>query len=131
MPNNFDTKIRYIEDDIEKIQAKSNLYMQQYGDLGVFQLLREAAQNAIDELTDPACIGYLESIGENVKKLPIKITYERVTDHVTVEDSGRGIPEDDYSVEVVCTKNQAGSKFFRDQGGASSGEFGIDTGAAA
>lgn len=125
MANTFDSKINYIEDDIKKIQVKTNLYVQTYGDAGVFHLFKEVAQNCIDEEEDPACIGFLKSIKESTKKLPILIRYDRLADRVTIEDNGRGIPEDDYSVEIVCTKNQSGSKFFRDQGGVSSGEFGV------
>lgn len=131
MTNNFDTKIQYIEDDIEKIQTKPNLYIQKYGDAGIFHLFKEIAQNCIDEETDPACIAFLQHIKENTSKMPIKIVHDVISDRVTIEDCGRGIPEDDYSVEIVCTKNQSGSKFHRDQGGASSGEFGVKTGAAA
>ena len=122
---NYDVQISYIESDIEKIQTKPNLFIQQYGPRGVFQLFKEIVQNAIDEYEDPACVAYLKSIGEKTNKFVIKITYDSLTDKVTVEDSGRGIPETEYGIEIICTKNQAGSKFFRDQGGKSSGEFGV------
>ena len=125
MANNYDTKISYIEDDIKKIQTKPNLYIQKYGALGIFHLFKELVQNSIDEYSDPACIAYLKTLVEKIKKLLIKITYDRLSGRATIEDWGRGIPEDDYSVEIVCTKNQSGSKFYRDQGGASSGEFGV------
>lgn len=123
--NNFDVKINYTEDDLKKVQTKPNLYIQKYGDLGIHHLFKEVAQNAIDEMIDPAYDKFLKSIGEKVKKKVITITYERISDTVTVEDNGRGIPEDDYPIDVVCTKLQSGSKSFRDQGGASSGEFGV------
>ena len=124
MSENNDSRIMYIEDDMKKIQTKTNLYLQKFGDLGVFHLFKEAAQNSIDEGVDPSCWEYLRKIGDD-KKYVIKVTYDRLTDKVTVEDSGRGIPETDYPIDIVCTKLQAGSKFFRDQGGASSGEFGV------
>ena len=38
-----DVKIMYIEDNMKKIQAKTNLYVQKSGDLGVFHLFKEAA----------------------------------------------------------------------------------------
>jgi DNA gyrase/topoisomerase IV subunit B len=126
--SNKDVKVMYIEDDMKKIQTKTNLYLQKFGDLGVFHLFKEGAQNAIDEGIDPKCWEYLKSIHED-KKFVIVITYDRLSDKVTVEDSGRGIPEEDYPIDIVCTKLQSGSKFFRDQGGASSGEFGVNTGA--
>lgn len=121
----FDVNIHYTENDIEKVQNKTNWFLQKYGDLGVFHLYKEGAQNVIDEYEDPKCIKFLKSIGEGKKKRVLKTTYDKLTDKVTIEDSGRGIPEDDYSVEVVCTKLQSGSKFQRDQGGKSSGEFGL------
>ena len=125
MSKSNDTHIMYIEDDMKKIQTKTNLYLQKFGDLGVFHLFKEAAQNSIDEGVDPSCWDYLKQIGEGKKKYVVKVTYDRLSDKVTVEDTGRGIPETDYPIDIVCTKLQAGSKFFRDQGGASSGEFGV------
>ena len=44
-----DVKMYYIEDDIEKIQTKTNLYIQQFGPEGAFHLCREVIQNSIDE----------------------------------------------------------------------------------
>lgn len=129
--SNYDVKVMYTENDLAKVQTKTNLYVQKYGDLGVFHLFKEVAQNSIDEAIDPGLNAYLKSIGESNKKKIIKITHDRLTDKVTVEDNGRGIPEEDYPIDIVCTKLQSGSKFFRDQGGASSGEFGVDIGALA
>lgn len=129
--NSYDVRVMYTENDLAKVQTKTNLYVQKYGDLGVFHLFKEVAQNSIDEAIDPGLTAYLKSIGEDKKKKIIRITHDRLTDKVTVEDSGRGIPEEDYPIDIVCTKLQSGSKFFRDQGGASSGEFGVDVGALA
>ena len=126
MASNYDVQIMYTDDDLKKVQTKSNLYIQKYGNVGVFHLFKEVAQNAIDEYIDPGCKRYLKSIGKESKKRVITIIHDIVTDKLTVEDSGRGIPEDDYPLDVVCTKLQSGSKFFRDQGGNSSGEFGVN-----
>ena len=109
-----DVKMLYIEDDIKKIQTKTNLYIQQYGPQGAFHLAREIIQNSIDEVIDP------ESNGSS-----IHITYDILTDKLTCEDDGRGFPETDYPLDIFCTKNQSGSKFFRNQGGDSAGEFGV------
>ena len=113
-----DVKMMYIEDDIKKIQTKTNLYIQQYGPQGAFHLAREIIQNSIDEVIDP------ESNGSS-----INITYDILSDKLTCEDDGRGFPETDYPLDIFCTKNQSGSKFFRNQGGDSAGEFGVLTGA--
>lgn len=109
-----DVKMLYIEDDIKKIQTKTNLYIQKYGPEGAFHLAREIIQNNIDEVIDP------DSNGKN-----IYITYDISNDKLTCQDDGRGFPEKDYGLEIFCTKNQSGSKFFRDQGSSSAGEFGV------
>ena len=109
-----DVKMLYIEDDIKKIQTKTNLYIQQYGPQGAFHLAREIIQNSIDEVIDP------ESNGSS-----IYISYDILSDKLTCEDDGRGFPETDYSLDIFFTRNQSGSKFFRDQGGDSAGEFGV------
>lgn len=109
-----DVKMYYIDDDIKKVQVKTNLYIQQYGPAGAFHLSREVIQNAFDECTDPS------SQGTN-----INITYDKKTDKLIVEDDGRGFSEADYPLDIFCTKLQSGSKFFRDQGGNTSGEFGV------
>ena len=109
-----DVKMFYIEDDIKKVQTKPNLYLQNYGPEGVFHLGREIFQNSFDECTDQ------ESEGNS-----IYISYDILSEMVTCEDNGRGFPEKDYPLDIFCTKLQSGSKFNRDQGGNSSGEFGV------
>ena len=121
----YDTKITYIEDDLKKIQVKTNMYLQQYGPAGIAHMFREVAQNSIDEYSDPMLDKYLRSLKEKTNKKIIRVEYNQADDLVTVEDDGRGIPEDSHEIDVVCTKLQSGSKFFRDQGGSSSGEFGV------
>ena len=109
-----DVKMYYIDDDISKIQTKTNLYIKQYGEAGASHLCREVIQNSIDEVIDK------ESPGTH-----ILITYDRNTDTLKCEDDGRGFPETDYPMDIFCTKIQSGSKFFRDQSGATAGEFGL------
>lgn len=109
-----DVKMFYIEDDISKIQTKTNLYIKQYGPEGAFHLVREVVQNSIDEDMDK------DSPGQEVL-----VTYDTLTDKLTCEDDGRGFPEADYPMDIFCTKIQSGSKFFRDQSGVTSGEFGL------
>ena len=112
-----DVNMYYIDDDIKKVQVKTNLYIQQYGPAGAFHLSREVIQNAFDECIDP-----------NSQGCNIHISYEKKIDKLRVEDDGRGFPEVDYPLDVFCTKLQSGSKFYRDQGGNSSGEFGVKVG---
>ena len=109
-----DDKFDYIESDIDKIKMKSGMYISYIGARGALHLSKELIQNAIDEC-------------EN-KKSParnIYISLDLMSDRLTVEDDGRGIPEKDVSLDILCTKLQSGSKFTREQGGKSSGENGI------
>ena len=109
-----DDKLEYIESDIEKIQMKTGMYVSWVGKKGALHLSREIIQNSIDE-------------AEN-KKSPCKnidIELDTLSDTLRVEDDGRGIPEDEFPLDIVCTKLQSGSKFTREQGGNSSGENGV------
>ena len=108
-----DAKMYYLESDIQKIQVKTNMYIQEYGKAGVSHMSREIIQNAFDECLD-----------NNSPGNKIICTYDRVTDILTVEDNGRGFSEVDYPLDIFCTTLQSGSKFFRENG-KSSGEFGV------
>lgn len=109
-----DVVMNYYEDDIEKIQKKTNLYIKSYGPAAASHLFREVAQNGIDEAID------LDSPGST-----INIRIDTVRGMAIVEDDGRGFPETDFPLEIFCTKIQSGSKFNRDQSGGTSGEFGL------
>ena len=110
---NKDVKIQYAEDDLEKVQLKPNMYIQKFGPLGTFHLSKECIQNSFDELEDP-----------NTNGSKILIKYDKLNDKLYIEDDGRGIPEETYPIDIVCTKLQSGSKFFRENGNTS-GEFGV------
>ena len=77
-----DVNMYYIDDDIKKVQVKTNLYIQQYGPAGAFHLSREVIQNAFDECIDP-----------NSEGCNIHISYDKKIDKLRVEDDGRGFPE--------------------------------------
>lgn len=109
-----DDRMEYIESDIEKIQMKTGMYISYVGEKGALHLGKEVIQNAIDECGNP------KSPAKN-----ITITLDILEDSLTVEDDGRGIPEDDFPMDIFCTKLNSGSKFTREQGGASSGENGV------
>ena len=113
-PSIQDVKINWIEDDIEKVQTKPNLYLQQYGSAGANHIGREIIQNAYDECID------MHSQGSNVI-----VIYDKAFDKLTVRDDGRGFPETDYPLDIFCTKLQSGSKGTRNQSGSTSGEFGV------
>lgn len=109
-----DAKLMHLESDIQKIQVKTNMYINEYGEEGAFHLAREIIQNSIDEVID------FDSPGKS-----IKITYDEETDILTCEDDGRSFNESTYPMKVFCTTLQSGSKFFRGAGTDSSGEFGV------
>lgn len=91
------------------------MYINEYGEAGAFHLAREVIQNNFDECMDP------DSNGSE-----IEITYDRATDILTCEDNSRGFPETDFPLNIFCSTLQSGSKFFREGGGASAGEFGVN-----
>ena len=109
-----DAQMMYIESDIQKVQVKTNMYINEYGNAGAFHLAREIIQNSFDECLDDASPGNT-----------ITITYDSDMDLLTVEDNGRAFDESDYDMKVFCTTLQSGSKFFRESGAASAGEFGV------
>lgn len=108
-----DVKIQYAEDDLEKVQLKPNMYIQKFGALGTFHLAKECIQNSFDEFEDPDTNGS-----------EVLIKYDKKIDKLYIDDNGRGIPEDTFPIDIVCTKLQSGSKFQRENG-RSSGEFGV------
>ena len=110
----IDDKLEFIESDIKKIQMKTGMYISYVGEKGALHLAKEAVQNAIDECEN-----------KNSPAKNILITLDLLEDSLTVEDDGRGIPEDSFPLDIVCTKLQSGSKFTREQGGKSSGENGV------
>lgn len=101
----------HLEEDIQKIQVKTNMYINEYGEQGSFHLAREIIQNNFDECIDP------DSPGNE-----IKITYDIATDIMTSSDNGRSFNEEKYPMKIFCTTLQSGSKFFRSAGSASSGK---------
>ena len=109
-----DSKMYYLEEDIQKIQVKTNMYINEYGEAGAFHLAREIIQNNFDECLDD------DSPGNE-----INISYDRATDILTSSDNGRSFNEKDYPMKIFCTTLQSGSKFFRNAGAASAGEFGV------
>ena len=109
-----DTELMHLENDIQKIQVKTNMYINEYGEQGAFHLAREIIQNNFDECIDP------ESPGNK-----IDISYDIDTDILKVSDNGRSFNESKYSMRVFMTTLQSGSKFNRSAGVDSSGEFGV------
>lgn len=109
-----DVKMMHIDEDIKKIQIKTNMYMKAYGPKGALHLVYEVVQNCVDEVSDP-----------NSEGTRIDVLYDRKDDSLTAEDDGRGFPETDYPLDVFCTTLQSGSKFMRDSNTRSAGEFGV------
>jgi DNA gyrase subunit B len=109
-----DAQMSYLKEDILKIQVKTNMYINEYGEAGAFHLAREVIQNAFDECLDDASPGN-----------KIDIIYDRSTDLLTTSDNGRAFNEEEYPMSIFVTTLQSGSKFFRNSGAASAGEFGV------
>ena len=109
-----DAKMYYLADDIQKIQVKTNMYINEYGPAGAFHLCREIVQNNFDECLDE------DSPGKT-----ITLSYDIETDIFRAEDDGRGFSEKDFPLNIFCTTLQSGSKFFRNSGAKTAGEFGV------
>lgn len=109
-----DSQMFHLEEDIQKIQVKTNMYIHEYGEQGAFHLSREIIQNNFDECLDE------DSEGDT-----IEINYDRATDIMTASDNGRSFNESKFPMKIFCTTLQSGSKFFRSSGSPSSGEFGV------
>lgn len=92
-----DSKMYYLEEDIQKIQVKTNMYINEYGKAGAFHLAREIIQNNFDECLDE------DSPGNE-----ILITYDRATDILVSTDNGRSFNEQEYGIDVFVTKLQSG-----------------------
>ena len=109
-----DVEMSWVEDDIEKIQNKPNLYLMKYGSAGCNHMAREIIQNSYDEEIDTDSPG---------SKVTVKV--DTLVDQLTVIDDGRGFPETKFPLDIFCTKLQSGSKSTRSQSGGTAGEFGV------
>lgn len=92
-----DSKMYYLEEDIQKIQVKTNMYINEYGESGAFHLAREIIQNNFDECLD-----------DNSPGNEINISYDRATDILIASDNGRSFNEKEYPMKIFCTKLQSG-----------------------
>lgn len=108
-----DAKIEAILNDIERIQRKTNMYIFEKGKEAAFHLMREIWQNSADEINDPDSNGTI-----------MQVIFDLAISKFTCIDTGRGFPEHDVPLDIVCTTLQSGSKFNR-VGGATNGEFGV------
>lgn len=102
----------YIKRDLDKVRTKTNMYIQEEHSDRIKHCSFEIIQNSLDECNNP------NSNGDK-----IDISYDISTDILTIEDNGRGFPEDNISLDIYISTLQSGSKFFRDQGGATNGEL--------
>lgn len=104
MGNGFKNKIEYDEssitsiiDDILRIRTRHQQYIGYDGILAVIHLLKEGLQNSIDEA----------AAADICNK--IFVTANEITNELTIEDNGRGIPQG--ALEDVCTIIQSSGKF--------------------
>ena len=108
----MDDNIEVIEDDVEKIRKKTEMYIGYKGSQGAIHLGKELIQNNIDEVLNP------KSPGDT-----ISVFLDEKNNMLVSSDNGRGIPFD--KILDVSTKLQSGSKFDRDDVDDSAGENGV------
>lgn len=106
-----DDKMRIIENDIEKIQARPMQYISSLGDLGIFHICKEIIDNAWDECKKKE---------SPANKFEVYINNNKII----VSDNGRGISTD--IIQKVFETIQAGSNMER-SGGYTAGENGVGT----
>ena len=107
-----DDVFQHIEDDVEKIRTKPGMYIGLTGSDGALHLVRELADNILDEDFNE------ESPGDSFEMI-----FDEGQNKVTAKDNGRGIPFD--KVQMLCSYIQSGSKFDRNHGDDSAGENGV------
>lgn len=111
MPQFKDDKMRIIENDIEKIQARPMQYISALGDLGIFHICKEIIDNAWDECKKKE---------SPANKFEVYIDNNKII----VTDNGRGISTE--IIQKVFETIQAGSNMER-SGGYTAGENGVGT----
>lgn len=107
----IDDVIKSFDDDRDKIRVAPLMYISRLGIRGAVHLCKEIINNNIDEAINPHSVGF-----------DIYIRYHMKDNKFISEDNGRGFPLN--SLEKVCCKMQAGSKFNRETGGATAGQNG-------
>lgn len=102
------TNITYFESDLHKVRAKPQMYIGAVDNTGVFTILREAMDNAVDE--------YQAGNNKSVEVF--------IGDELWVVDTGRGIPVEKHPVAkkstltVALTSLQSSGKMDASGGGA-------------
>lgn len=106
-----DVKIEAILDDIQRVQRKTNMYIFERGPAAAKHMLLEIYSNSADEVNDKDSNGH-----------KIIAIFDKSISKFTCIDDGRGFPENDVPLDIVCTTLQSGSKFNR-IGSATNGEL--------
>lgn len=103
-----------IENDRKRVQQSPNMYIPNRGKLGLVHTFFEIFDNAMDEVSIPNSVGN-----------KIKVTFNDDTKEFSVEDNGRGIPQE--KLYDVVTVLAASGKFNNGENSAylaSGGAFG-------
>lgn len=109
---NYSSKIETLKSFVEAVRLRPGMYIGPKGARGLLNMIREVAQNAFDQLTDP-----------NSPCNMIWIHYNEQTNTTSVEDNGLGIPFND--IIRIFTTAHTGKNFRKQPGEYSSGLNGV------
>lgn len=107
-----DDVFEHLENEFTQIQTCVGMYIGSKGAAGAIHLFKEIFNNSLDECAN-----------ENSPADWIRITLDKTTRMLTIEDNGRGIPFD--KMVEVCSQKHTGTKFGRKYNKESAGCNGV------
>lgn len=109
---NYSDRISTLEDFVKAVRQNPGYHCGSIGNRGFLNLIREIAQNSIDQVTDPSSPGSW-----------VALTYDEKTLVVSVEDNGLGIPFND--MIRIFTKENTSKNYQKKPYEYSSGLHGV------
>jgi DNA gyrase subunit B len=110
--DNYADRINTIEDFVKVVRQSPGYHCGSIGNRGFLNLIREIAQNSIDQVADPSSPGTW-----------VSLSYDENTLIVTCEDNGLGIPFDD--MVRIFTKENTSKNYSKQLYEYSSGLHGV------